>query len=280
MLLMTTALFAQEKVSVIKLKSGTEVRGTIVEKSAGGAVSIKTPEGDVFVYQASEIANIESPNVPKPGKAVDWSVRYRGEVNVGYAITGANKKWKEDYNYEGTSHYYDYDMKTVLSRPLFETVHGVEIGPYFFVGAGVGLQYFCGKMKDAGEEFFGDESVTGSTRWNALMLPIFADIKLMYPVNDKFTPFINLGLGGTIGLASSVNESNIDYTARTKGGFYCDFGAGFRYKALNFSLGMMHQTFAVVYEGSGWNEWGEPYEWTDRYFTKFASFYLKLGVNF
>ena len=119
------------------------------------------------------------------------------------------------------------------------------------------------------------------------MLPIFADIKLMYPVNDKFTPFINLGLGGTVGLTSSLNDkqenstSGISVSAKSRvtGGFYCDFGAGFRYKALNFSLGMMHQKLSVVYkvdaEGGGYS-----LEQKERYFTKFASFYLKLGVNF
>lgn len=307
---------AQQLEDVLYLKNGSVVRGIIMEQQPGKSIKIQTYGGSSFVYQVSEIEKItkEQPQVqqaaptyyqqapvqrvapvraPKQRQPLDWSIRYRGEVNVGYAIAGAKHDVDYDYTYsdsdgdtEDESGVAAKDMKTVLSRPLFETVHGVEIGPYLFVGAGLGLQYFCGKMKAAGE-FLGGEEINGNTRWNALMLPIFADIKLMYPVNDKFTPFINLGLGGTVGLTSSLNDkqenssSGISVSAKSRvtGGFYCDFGAGFRYKALNFSLGMMHQKLSVVYkvgaEGGGYS-----LEQKERYFTKFASFYLKLGVNF
>ena len=316
---------AQQLEDVLYLKNGSVVRGVIMEQQPGRSVKIQTYGGSLFVYSMDEIekmtreqaqAQVQYQNqipvqrqvapaqrvvpvrAPKQRQGIDWSVRYRGEVNIGYAIAGAKSDWDYDYEYsdsngdtESESGTMQKGVKTVLSRPLFETVHGIEIGPYFFVGAGVGLQYFCGKMKDVGP-YFGDDSVNGNTRWNAVMLPIFADLKLMYPVNDDFTPFVNLGLGGVVGCHSSINESDggtssgVSYEdkMRVKGGFYCDFGAGFRYRALNFSLGMMHQTFGVAYkfsaEGYVSGYGNASLEENYRYYTKFTSFYLKLGVNF
>lgn len=316
---------AQQLEDVLYLKNGSVVRGVIMEQQPGRSVKIQTYGGSLFVYSVDEIEKMtrEQPQTPvqyqnqipvqrqvapaqrvvpvrapKQRQGIDWSVRYRGEVNIGYAIAGAKSDWDYDYEFsnsigdtESESGPMQKGVKTVLSRPLFETVHGIEIGPYFFVGAGVGLQYFCGKMKDVGS-YFGDDSVNGNTRWNAVMLPIFADLKLMYPVNDNFTPFINLGLGGTVGCHSSINDSgevsedgvSIETKYRVKGGFYCDFGAGFRYRSLNLSLGMMHQKFGVAYnytaEGYEYGYGNVSVEAKSNNYTKFTSFYLKLGVNF
>ena len=116
----------------------------------------------------------------------------------------------------------------------------------------------------------------------------------MLPVNDKFTPFINLGIGGTIGLYSSVNYTDEnsyegDYyqpagsdsdKMRAQGGLYCDFGAGFRYKAFNFSFGLQHQALKLVnqYEEIGGSE--GSYSEKTYYSTKTNAFYVKIGVNF
>ena len=85
------------------------------------------------------------------------TIRYRGEVNLGYAIADktpylfnealltAHYNGEEGRGYGSSSR---DTLHTNLSRPLFETVHGVEIGKYLFVGAGIGLQYFNGKLQD------------------------------------------------------------------------------------------------------------------------------------
>lgn len=221
-------------------------------------------------------------------KTINWTPKYKGEVNVGYAITGDRHRW--DYEYldsdgefeSGTEGY----NRTVLSRPLIETIHGVEIGPYLFIGAGVGLHYYCGKLKEL--KILAEEAAeinkTGkpSDRWNAIMLPIFGNIKLMYPVNNKFSPFLNLGVGGTVGCYSSINyryvEDGDEVVQRARGGFYCDFGAGIRYKALNFSLGLQHQVFGIGYKYT--SDYDGYYCEEEKFNTKTNSFYVKIGVNF
>ena len=226
-------------------------------------------------------------------KSIDWTPKYKGEVNVGYAISG--KSFDFDYYYSNSDGEHETEnvgkMRTVFSRPLIETVHGVEIGPYLFVGAGLGLQYYCGKLHEFQE--FADtaaalkEKDTASERWNAVMLPIFANIKFMYPVKNDFTPFLNLGLGGTVGCCSSVNykesaeslDGGVEVSVRARGGFYCDFGAGFRYKLLNVSVGLQHQAFKLGMKETE-NYDGESWSLKAGLSTKINSFYVKVGVNF
>lgn len=237
-------------------------------------------------------------------KSIDWTPKYKGEVNVGYAITGSKPRFYyqfESSDSDGDENIgYDYGKRnTILSRPLFETVHGVEIGPYFFVGAGVGLQYYCGKLKDFQEfaDWAAEVNFTKEKqRWNSVMLPIFANIKFIYPVNESLSPFLNLSLGGTVGCYSSVDltdegryggeewyESYGSYVdkVRARGGFYCDFGAGVRYKSLNVSIGLQHQVFRLVEQHEDMDDGlGEFYSEKMCYSTNNNAFYVKVGVNF
>ena len=231
-------------------------------------------------------------------KSIDWTPKHKGEVNIGYTIAGNNFLW--DYEYSDSDGNYERGnegiMKTVFSRPLIEIVHGVGIGPYFFVGAGIGLQYYCGKVKEANDWFAVTEVIYNkTTRWDAVMIPIFGSIKFKYPINDKFTPFLNLGLGGTIGCTSSFDYENTqsiqsvisETLIKNRGGFYCDFGAGIYYKSLNFGIGLQHQGFKMVvqeslaYSDSDNEKIGyKGILKTKILKTKINSFYIKVGVNF
>lgn len=106
-------------------------------------------------------------------------------------------------------------------------------------------------------------------------MPIFANVKFMYPVNDKFTPFLSFSIGGTAGLYSPVNCDGSIYgesiSQKVRGGLYCDLGVGFRYKVLNLSLGWQYQGLSLVQ-----SYYSEEYTTS----TKINAFYLKVGVNF
>lgn len=299
---------AQQLEDVVYLKNGSVIRGTILEQVPGKTLKIMTNDGSQFVYKIAEVekmtkepARYQQPQqqpvyqqpqqqpvyqqpqqpqpqpqqpvlaeAPKAKKPIDWSIRYKGEVNLGYAITGKKCKW----TYEGGG---SDEAETVFSRPLVETVHGVEIGPYFFVGAGVGIQYYCGKLKD-----FEAYSSKGN-RWNTIMLPIFANIKVMYPIKDKVTPFINLGIGYSVSCYSALNSGS----QKVNGGLYCDFGVGVRYKRFSFAVGLQHQKVGINL-GSGGNGYGGYYDdWYGYYnsgsskaSTKINAFYIKVGITF
>lgn len=312
---------AQQLEDVVYLKDGSIVRGIILEQVPGQTIKIQTSGGSQFVYKIENVSKITKEPVlyqqpqyqqyqqyqyqqsyrqprpapiakaPKVRQPIDWSIRYKGEVNLGYAITGKNTEWEYEMNgeYNGESSSESGDagkLQTVFSRPLFETIHGVEIGPYFFVGAGIGLQYYCGKLLDCQMD---DEQAASvgiskpAKRWNAVMLPIFADIKFMYPLNNDFTPYIDLGLGGTVACTSALNYSYSEYdgeaSQKLRGGFYCNFGVGFHYKKLNVSLGLQHQGLKLAGHYK-YEEYYGPATEDITLSTKVNAFYIKVGVNF
>lgn len=185
-------------------------------------------------------------------------VWYQGEVNLGYAVSGKCKLDDEG----------DIEkFKTNYSRPLIETVHGVRITKYAFVGAGVAVQYAPGKINPDVED--SDE------KWNTLMIPLFFNLKGYYPVTDDFAPYISLSFGGSICATSSLNDSGIaygyNYDDKLKGGFYSEYGIGFNYKRLNFGLGLQHQTMKrTLSEG----KYSSEEKWS------INSFYVKVGLTF
>ena len=69
--------FAQENLSVVKLKSGIEIRGEIVELIDGVSVTIKNNDG-LFSYNMYEVASIngKSSNTNKTNKNKSTSKTY------------------------------------------------------------------------------------------------------------------------------------------------------------------------------------------------------------
>ena len=323
---------AQQLEDVVYLKNGSVVRGTILEQVPGRTLKIMTNDGSQFVCQIIDVQKItkevatsqnsgyqqqqyQQPQqqyrtttpAKAPAKAPKQKAKiyYKGEVNLGYAIASGKSDWEYEYeqtDFDGKSEYgsgYYGRYRTNLSRPLFEVINGVQFSKYAYLGVGVGLQYLCGELKDF-QSYADDASIINmdykpaSKRWNGVVLPIFANIKVMYEFNNGFAPFLNLGLGGTVGCYSSINcdyrDSEYELSQKLKGGFYCDFGAGFRYKALNFSVGLLHQTLKGVQEvynqsrgGSDYGDYGDYNYYQSAkstIYTKFNSFYVKVGVNF
>lgn len=184
-------------------------------------------------------------------------IKYAGEVNVGYAAGGKMR-------YENTA------TKSSLHRPFVETIHGVTITKYAFVGAGVGLQgYFGAVDTDIPEE-----------KWDTLTLPLFVNLKGMYPLKGV-TPYISASFGGSV---IPYSGQNVNATSegiggikiRRTGGFYCDCGAGVKLlnDKINVGIGMQHQqmgTKLVVTNGSS-----SETERSDDY-THGTSFYVKVG---
>jgi hypothetical protein len=172
---------------------------------------------------------------PKP---FEWDVEYRGEVNIGAGFGGTIKA-------------IGIEVADVPAAPSFETVHGAMLSDYLFVGAGIGLNYYPVEVRGTVGELYDDEL-------NAVAIPIFADVKGFFPINDKLKPFLNLGLGGSV-VAHQTEDLGIN------GGFYCDFGAGVQYKDWNFGLGLQHQSFGLKYSDIK---------------CSMNSFYVKVGLVF
>ncbi len=137
---------------------------------------------------------------PKPKKEVKYP-RYQGELNM------------------------------VLTAPLMlggETIHGVRVNKYFFAGAGIGVH----GLFESEKEIDGIDYNVG-TEENAPRFALFANVKGYLPVNELFSPYLNLSLGYGIG---------DEYESGNSGsGLLFDFGVGFKCSILNVGLGYMHQ---------------------------------------
>lgn len=168
------------------------------------------------------------------------NTRYQGELNFGYGLGGKAK----DEDGDKDDAYY--------SRAFIETIHGMRINQYAFVGLGAGFQYAYDKKNIVGY----DEDGVG-------VVPIFLDLKGYYPVTDDFAPYISVDLG--YGLP--VLNSKGDYS-ELKGGFYASYGIGLNWRKLNFGLGWQHQSFKYDYEGETGDSFG------------INSFFVKVGFRF
>ena len=80
------------------------------------------------------------------------------------------------------------------------TIHGYQVNPYFFVGAGVGF-HFLPEMKTS--------EIDGHAHWKretSTEIPIFANFKWNV-LKKKITPFIDLRLGHYVTNNSGLYES-------------------------------------------------------------------------
>ena len=189
-----------------------------------------------------------------PSATMAQSIYYQGELSVGFA-TGGKLTVKED----GVT----AKLKTDFSRPFVETVHGVRITEYAFVGVGVGVQYAYG-------QFLPEESV--NEKWGTLLTPLFVNMKGYYPVSEDFAPYITVNFGASPVLFSNLDESEDGYKENLVGGFYYKLGAGFSYKRFLFDFGLMHQALSAKSSYQGYSE--------KIGLGGINSFYVNLGVKF
>ena len=94
------------------------------------------------------------------------------------------------------------------------TVQGVSLNQYLFLGVGIDALMFTHYYKGNGLRFAMDT---------------YFDIRPTYPVTDNFKVYLDLGLGAYYSIKS---EPSVGHD------FFCQFGPGFRYRKLNFCLGL------------------------------------------
>lgn len=167
--------------------------GTKIEYTRAG-----DSKGPVFTLSTGEVEYIQygdgRKEVFKHGSATPARLRaahkdnyphYQGEVAVGYGL--------------GVG---DAAQVVNTDRVLFETVHGVRLSPYAFVGAGAGLNYFYGSSgKDNG----------------AGLVSAFANAKGYYPVSPATQIYLSLDLGAAIGVWNYMKDRRDMYVAAGPG---------------------------------------------------------------
>lgn len=209
---------------VIVKKDGEEIKSKVMEVS-GDEIKYKMwdyQDGPVYRIPASEIFMIKYQNGKKDimstyASSSQKSVgdnkkypRYQGEVNLGYALgLGENG----------------------LDRVVFETIHGSRISKYAFVGLGFGFNAYKDILTGVNFDRRGNITST-ETSWG-MTVPVFLDMKGYYPVTKDFAPYIDLGLGCSIGVLEIEGS-----------GFLANVGFGINYKKLNIGMNFQSENKA------------------------------------
>ncbi len=156
---------------------GTKIQYTRQDDAAGPVHTLTTDEVLRIEYADGRVEEFrQAPATPKRIRAQyrDNYPHYQGEAAAGYGLgVGASL--------EGIS----------TDRIVVETVHGVRLSPYAFIGAGVGLDYFHDKVADD----------TG-----AGVLTAFADARGYYPVSPGTSIYLALDLGAAVGMWNYMKD--------------------------------------------------------------------------
>lgn len=281
---------------VVYLKNGSIIHGIIIEQTPNESIKIKTDNNNIFVYKMDEIQKMakeeasqpvakpkQSPvrhsqsiysqtqRQPRVQKRRDpFFVRYSFDADLGFIVgTKANFAFGD---------YGETSLKSNFCRPAFSMTHGVQIYKYAFAGLGFGVQYMYGKIYSGGDLVSGDDALD-SGNWKTVLVPLYFNVKGIYPINDKFAPFVNLSLGYTIAIPTNKDVFHkLDYEKSVlKGGFNCAFGVGLRIKHFQFGFGLQHQQLSWEISAP---EGYDDYWVTDKIKIKNNAFYINVGVNF
>lgn len=143
---------------VVYLKNGGVTRGTIIELIPEKQIKIETVDGNVFVYQMSEIE--------KYAKEPTFTSKQKVEEDN----TGMKRGYYGVFEY-GTGFTFG-DMAGPL-RVKLNIINGYRINPWLSAGAGLGVRLY------PGEE---------------MLLPFFADLRVNF-LNKRKSPYFSMGIG-------------------------------------------------------------------------------------
>lgn len=189
--------FAQNLQEVVYLKNGSVIYGTIIEQKPNESLKIKTKDGNIFVYQMTEIDRIakEEQNEKQYEKTPYPNKGYRGFAEIGVNIC------TDDNNI------YSYDRVSV------SIVHGCQFNSKFFLGGGFAVQTYFDIYDEYAYYIDNDE--------NYFAFPFFLVARWDF-LENKVSPFIDLRIGATVGDIEGA------YLAPT---------VGIRLRRANFSIG-------------------------------------------
>ncbi len=134
--------FSQQFQEVVYTKNGSIVRGMIVEFRPNHSLKIQTVDGNVFVYELSEIEKITRE-----------SSYAHGQFGV-FGMTGNGKGFRSGNGWDNVSKLsdgyrgfvdlgYSVGVGTYgTGRVEFATSHGYQFGGHLYAGVGTGINYY------------------------------------------------------------------------------------------------------------------------------------------
>lgn len=178
LLLFGTVLFAQQAgTETIYLKNGTIVSGNIIEMVPNVSYTIKTADGNIFVFEIADILKISYGQANSAAKAdktkaeageSTFTVGYHGIVEAGFGVGMGS---------------YGLDMFKL------DFVNGHRFDEHLFVGGGIGLR----------QPFDGDLS----------FIPIFINGRYNLDPKANITPIGSINLGVAFNTSDGLNEGGV-----------------------------------------------------------------------
>ncbi|MBQ7856742.1 MAG: hypothetical protein IJ348_06485 [Alistipes sp.] len=156
---------AQEnKESTVKLRSGIIVRGDIVEQIPNESITVRTADGDVFVYRMNEVA----------------SIKYADEVQkkeIAEKKLANGGKFMKNKGYEGSVFGFFGADALDYGQPTYgvNIINGYRFNPYFYIGLGVGYRRFLNSP--------------------AHSIPLYLNLKANFIKDRRVSPFVSVNAG-------------------------------------------------------------------------------------
>lgn len=217
--LSTISVYAQQNSEVIvTLKGGQEVRGTITEEIPGESITIKTADGDVFIYRNSEIAKIHNPNLAaqkiaekqrierekaeKKAEAKEARNALRQELKLGN-FKGYRGIIDVGCSFGGDLTMYGYDLDKYDVRRTYRItatiINGVNFGPHLYMGVGTGIEYNtceCGISgyipRIDGSQYWDH---IGHASYSAINIPVFLHVRAAWLKERRVSPYLAFNAG-------------------------------------------------------------------------------------
>lgn len=211
----------------VYLKDGSVIKGIVIEQIPNRSVKVKVADGSIYVYSMDLVEKIvkeEAPANYQPRYDNSQYNSYNSQSLYGGGYNNRYSRFSGDYDITGYRGFVDFGYTIGvgdfdLGRLELLTSHGVQVNPYFFVGAGTGVHYYC---TDGADEF---------------MVPFFADLRGSF-LTGVVSPVIGLKAGYTFDATDSFSSLGL-YIAPSFGVRYMVS----RTSALNLSVGYTFQRY-------------------------------------
>lgn len=231
---------AENLQEVVYLKNGSVIRGVILEMIPDKTVRIQTVDGNIFVYEMSQVEKITK----------EKAFRNEHTTRFGTSDCCSDSDYKP-YGWEKAPRYRGFvGLTTVLGLTedyinlTLHTVHGAQITPNIFIGAGVGITTWS--------EYYSYDSYGEIT--SGLSIPVFANIRgeIHNILRKNFSPYLDIKLGYNLG-----DINGVLFTPEAG----CHFYFGHKKLGLGFGIGYnLQQSRNTEYYYAGYNSYSKTYD--------------------
>lgn len=189
-LIFSSSLFAE---SVLKLKNGSVIKGSVVEMIPDSVIKFKSGDGSLWVFKSSEVLSVSAEETPvaAPVLQKEEPIVPKESVSTENVIAGTDATSSQEVP-SGTDLLELQDG--IKSKGFRVRVEGImEVGDFFTIGHDAVFSYQFNRnfQMGLGVGIRYQDGVIGNY---SPMVPIFADLNVNF-VRKKVTPFFGMKAG-------------------------------------------------------------------------------------